>query len=153
MTRSSTRLVYRVRPQRVGLIPVLDVMRNIVATVFLLLLSAPAAATSDGELAWTKVDFCNGAGYCVKIETNPDNELGAIAITHNGVEIDVPDLGVVKGEPDLRLVRLVTLAEANGYANRLEIPFFGAHASRLEIHIKDDVVDAFKFVDTPADDV
>jgi hypothetical protein len=127
-------------------------MRTIFATIFLLL-SAPAAVSSDGELAWTRIDFCNGAGYCVKIETNPENELGAIAITHNGVEIDVPDLGVVKGEPDLRLVRLVSLAEANGYANRLEIPFFGAHAPRLEIHIKDDVVDAFKFADTSADDV
>ena len=128
-------------------------MRNIVATLTFLLLSAPAAATSDGELAWTKIDFCNGAGYCVKIETNPDNELGSVAIMHNGIEIDVPDLGVVKGKPDLRLVRLVTLAEANGYANRLEIPFFGSRAKRLEIHIKDDIVDAFKLVEPPANDV
>ena len=111
------------------------------------------AATSDGELAWTRLNFCNGAGYCVKIETNSDNELESVAIARNGTEIDVPDLGIVKGEPDLRLVRLVSLAEANGYANRLEIPFFGPRAKRLEIHIRDDKVDAFKFTDLPADDV
>ena len=128
-------------------------MRNIIATLVLVLLSAPVAATSDGELTWTKIDFCNGAGYCVKIETNTDNELGSVAITRNGIKIDVPDLGVVKGVPDLRLVRLVSIAEAGGYANRLEIPFFGPRAKRLELHIKDDTVDAFKFVDLPANDV
>jgi len=127
-------------------------MRNIFA-ILILLLCAPAAATSDGELAWTRIDFCNGAGYCVKIETNPDNELGTIAITHNGVEIAVPNLGAVKGVPDLRFVRLVSLAEANGYANRLEIPFFGTPAKRLDIHIKDDRIDAFKFIEPPKGDV
>jgi hypothetical protein len=121
--------------------------------ILIFLLSVPAGATSNGELAWTRINFCNGAGFCVKIETNPANGLGPIAIQHNGVEIKIPNLGTVKGEPDLRLVRLVSLAEANGYANRLEIPFFGTRAKRLEIHIKDDKVDAFAFVDPPADDV
>ena len=121
--------------------------------ILIFLLSTPAGATSDGELAWTRINFCNGAGYCVEIETNPSNELGTIAITHNGLKIDVPDVGSVKGEPDLRFVRLITLAEANGYANQLEIPFFGPRTKRLEIHIKDDKVDAFSFVEPPADDV
>jgi len=127
-------------------------MRNIFA-ILILLFIAPAAATSDGELAWTRITFCNGAGYCVKIETDPDNELGTIAITRNGVEIHVPELGTIKGVPDLRFVRLVSLAEANGYANRLEIPFFGTPAKRLEIHIKDDKIDAFRLVEQPKDDV
>nr|AMP57090.1 hypothetical protein [uncultured bacterium] len=87
------------------------------------------------------------------METNPHNELGSVAITRNGFEISVPDLGVVKGEPDLRFVRLVSLAEADGYANRLEIPFFGPRAKRLEIRIKDDKVAGFKFVEPPANDV
>src|SRR5690606_5841759 len=127
-------------------------MRTIFATL-IFLLSAPATATSDGELAWTMLNFCNGAGYCVKIETNPDNELGTITITRNGVEIDAPDLGIVKGAPDLPFVRRISLAEANGYANRLEIPFCGTPAKRLEIHIKDDKVDAFRFTDPPVNDV
>jgi len=127
-------------------------MRNIFAAL-LFLLSAPAAATSDGELAWTRILFCNGAGYCVKIETTPDNGLGTVSVSRNGVEIDIPNLGVVKGEPDLRFVRLVSLAGVNGYSNRLEIPFFGKTTKRLDIHIKDDKVDAINFVDPPADDV
>ena len=127
-------------------------MRNIFAAL-IFLLSAPAAATSDGELAWTKISFCNGAGYCVKVETNPANGLGTVSISRNGVDIDIPDLGVVNGEPDLRLVRLVSLAEANGYANRLEIPFFEKTAKHLHIHIKDDKVDAIDFVEPPANDV
>src|SRR5690606_37687832 len=80
---------------RRSLTQALDVMRNIFA-VLIFLLSTPAAATSDGELAWTKIFFCNGAGYCVKIETNPDNGLGTISVSHNGIDINIPDLGPVK---------------------------------------------------------
>lgn len=120
-------------------------MRSFFA-VLTLLASASAAAASDGELAWTNVSFCNGAGYCVQIETTQDNGLGKVAVLHNGVNIEIPNLGSVQGEPDLRSVRLVSLAEANGYANRLVIPFSGKDSRRLELHIKDNHIDTVRFV-------
>jgi hypothetical protein len=47
MTRSSTRLVVRVRPQRVGLIPVLGRMKTLIsaATIFAWAFSGPAIAS------------------------------------------------------------------------------------------------------------
>ena len=115
-------------------------MRTFIAILIMAALSGPAAASSDGELAWTQISFCNGAEYCVRIDTTDDNRLKTVAISHKGVDIVVPDLSSYGGEPNLRSVRLVSTEKPWGFVNRLEIPFFGEHKVTLILTIDNDKV-------------
>ena len=127
------------RPRCGRSIQSLDAMRTLVA-ILIAALSGPATASSDGELAWTQVSFCNGAEYCVRIDTTPDNRLNTVAISHKGVDLAVPDLKSYDGEPNLRAVRLVSVEKPWGFINRLEIPFFGEYGSTLILTIDNDRV-------------
>jgi hypothetical protein len=120
-------------------------MRAAGPIVAILLLVSPAASSaSDGQLAWTQLSFCNGAGYCVQIDTDSTNRVKSIAISHDGKPIDPPDLKYLDGEPDLQHVRLVNASATNGFENRLEIPFFGKNGYMVTITIVDDKVTVIK---------
>jgi len=113
---------------RVGLIQALDLMTILLRTMFIaLLLAAPhiSSATSDGELAWTNVTFCNGADICVSMSTNRWNGLDALAITNKGRSIsNLPKPGNDLPYPLLQDTKLISVARADGgFENRLEITF------------------------------
>jgi len=127
------------------------------ALSLLALLVGPAYASSDGELAWTNLSFCNGAGYCIDISSSNGAEIEQVRIRHNGVDIAVPDdLPKGEGSPFLNQTRFVSISRADRRAeNHLEIPLVrfrddgSSSKSVLTIVVVDDKVTNTKVVASP----
>lgn len=100
-------------------------LERIFLFTLLSIVAVPAAANSDGELAWTNLRFCNGAGYCVDISTADGEEIESLQVTRKGVLVEIPSsmyTGV--GEPLLNTTRFIsTRRDDGGYENVLELTF------------------------------
>jgi hypothetical protein len=128
------------------------------ALSLLALLVGTAHASSDGELGWTNLSFCNGAGYCIDINTSSKGaELEQVRIRHKGVDIAVPDgLAKQEGSPPLNQTRFVNIFREDRRAeNHLEIPLLrfrddgSSSKSVLTIVVVDDKVTMTKVVASP----
>lgn len=86
---------------------------------------ASAAHASDGELAWTSVSFCNGAGYCIDLASTKGVGIDSMHMKRNGKEIALPkDLPGKNELPILDEVRFINVLRTDGTSeNRLEVPF------------------------------
>lgn len=91
----------------------------------LLALIVGYAQASDGELGWTSLSFCNGAGYCVDIASSTNDGIKSLRIKRNGNEIALPkDVANGVQIPVLNEVRLINVWRADGVSeNQLEVPF------------------------------
>jgi hypothetical protein len=124
-------------------------------SLILVLLAGNAHASSDGELAWTNLSFCNAAQYCIDISSSKTAEIEQIRIRHNGTEIAVPgDVTKHAGSPLLNQVRFVNIFRKDRRVeNHLEIPLVlfhddgGSSRSVLTIIMVDDVVTMTKLVE------
>jgi len=100
-------------------------MKACLLAAMLLLTPMPGLASVDGEVAWTKLSFCNGAGYCVDIASAKGVGIDLLRIAHDGKEIDIPDdIGESVEIPLLNEVRLLSIQRSDGeFWNCLQIPF------------------------------
>jgi hypothetical protein len=92
--------------------------------VLLCALLASASHASDGELAWTSVSFCNGAGYCIDLASTKGVGIDSMHMKRNGKEIALPkDLPGQNELPILDEVRFINVLKTDGVSeNRLEVP-------------------------------
>jgi hypothetical protein len=106
-------------------------------TLLLLAAPGPSFATSDGELAWTHVAFCNSAEICVTMASESGQGLDSLAITRKGLAIgNLPKPGKDLLYPLLQETRLVSVARADGgFENRLEVVFLDSAMRRFTYNV------------------
>lgn len=113
---------------------------------WLLMLVVGVAHSSDGEIGWTSLSFCNGAGYCVDITSSTGVGIDSLQIKRNGKVIYLPrDVAKDVQLPVLNEVRLINVWRHDGTGeNRLEVPFLtpqsngGSNRSILYLVLIDD---------------
>lgn len=126
-------------------------MKRLICALALVLVASPSRAGTDGEVAWTKLSFCNGSGYCIDVESSGGTGIASLRVAHNGLEIVVPKDAITIGAADAPLlneVRLVSVQRSNGaFGNTLEIPylrFAEGKPSRMVLKLHFDEGDSFR---------
>lgn len=102
-------------------------MRKLAIYFCITILTFSAYASTDGELVWTRLSFCNGAGYCVDANSNNGSGISLLRVSHNGVELKIPTSAFAIRDVDAPLfneVRLLSVQGKDGtFGNVLEIPY------------------------------
>ncbi len=126
-------------------------MKRLIYTIVLVFFASSSRAGTDGEVAWTKLSFCNGSGYCIEVESSGGTGISSLKMAHNGSEVVIPKSAIAIGEADAPLlneVRLLSVQRSNGaFGNTLEIPYLrlaGGKSMRMVLKLHFDESDSFQ---------
>ena len=121
-------------------------MKKLIFILAGIVFALPVCASTNGEIAWTKLCFCNGAGYCVDVESKNGIGISALEISHDGVDLVIPKDAITIGDADAPLLnemRLLSVQKSDGtFGNILELPYLSFPNGKQERSVLRLVFDA-----------
>lgn len=121
-------------------------MKRLIFFLGITVFALPACASTNGEVAWTKLYFCNGAGYCVDVESKDGVGIAALKVSHDGVDLVIPKDAIAIKDTDAPLLnemRLLSVQKSDGtFGNILEVPYLSFPNGKQERSVLRLVFDA-----------